>query len=315
MENEYEPVNWELLAALSKPFPESAIAQREGAYGKQLDYVATETVIRRLNRVAGAWSFRRTAHEWTEPVSWTDRKTGEIRTSRTLIVFGEMTIPGLGTRSGTGVQIVEHKNGGEDMIKGGLSDCLKNCAKEFGVGIDLYGPDLEAGELPSNPKPSRSRPQSGGDQRPAAGGGQLATPRQFGMIRALAREHGITDAQLNEEIAASYGGTLDQLDRREASGFIERLQTRAAVNQEHPAPTAAPAATPVAKSAPAGDITFPNGKVLRAAQVESWKGSIGRALTNNALENIIETITNNFGSVPPVLMELIDARSAELDRR
>lgn len=139
-------INWSVLKELSEPFPANAIEQREGAFGKMLDYVATETVIRRLNRVAGEWSFRMTAHEWTEPISYTD-KNGKPRTNRTLIVWGELTIPSLGIRTGTGVQVIDDSRSGEDLIKGALSDSLKNAAKHFGVGIDLYGPDLEAGGL------------------------------------------------------------------------------------------------------------------------------------------------------------------------
>lgn len=133
-----------LLDALSVPFPDRAIEQRQGAGGRMLDYVATETVIRRLNDAVGVWDFRITDKLVTQ---------GEL-----LVVWGELTIPGLGTRAGTGVQQLR---GGEDMWKGAASDCLKKCATLFNVGIDLYGPDLEAGEMPNENKvPARTRTTS-----------------------------------------------------------------------------------------------------------------------------------------------------------
>lgn len=130
----------ELIDRLSVPFPDRAIEQRPGGGGKLLDYVATETVIRRLNDAVMVWDFR---------------ITDKLVTDGLLVVWGELTIPGLGTRAGTGVQRLQ---GGEDMWKGAASDCLKKCATLFNVGIDLYGPDLEAGELPNDRKlPARGR--------------------------------------------------------------------------------------------------------------------------------------------------------------
>jgi hypothetical protein len=119
----------EMLDALGVPFPKHAIEQRQGGGGKMFDYVATETVIRFLNTTVKVWDFEITSHTII----------GDV-----LVVFGKLTIPGLGTRSGTGVQKLQ---GGEDTIKGAASDCLKKCATLFGVALDLYGPDLLAGEV------------------------------------------------------------------------------------------------------------------------------------------------------------------------
>lgn len=229
----------DMRAALSAPFPPNAIEQREGAHGKMLDYIATETVIRRLNRVCPEWSFRRSGHEWTEPVEWTD-KYQKARVSRTLVVWGEMTIPGLGTRSGTGVQVVEDGRSGEDLIKGALSDCLKNCAKLFGVGIDLYGPDLEAGELPArtaSPVPPRSPGTSQNvvpPGKPQARAGVPVSDKQLGMIGGLARGLGMSDPQLHQFAGFD---SLNDLDRAGASELIERLQelgARAAEGRPEP---------------------------------------------------------------------------------
>ena len=135
----------DLMQGLEKPFPKHALKSRQGGGGKALTYVETETVIRRLNEVAKTWDFRITDKVWRDVTLYD--KEQRPRPGVLLIVFGELTIPGLGTRTGTGVQIFEDKMGSEDMVKGAQSDCLKKAAVSFGVGIDLYGPDLEAGEV------------------------------------------------------------------------------------------------------------------------------------------------------------------------
>ncbi len=120
------------LDRLTQLFPPHARKQRTGAGGKQLDYIPTHTIIHRLNDATGnRWDFRLTHFDLR----------GDI-----YVAVGELTIPGLGTRTGVGVQRVSDK-GGEDLVKGAASDCLKKCATLFGVGIELYGPDYEAGEI------------------------------------------------------------------------------------------------------------------------------------------------------------------------
>jgi len=125
----------EMLKELGKPFPPEAIKKREGGGGKFYDYVATETVIRRLNSVCDTWDFIIKGSQWKDDL---------------LIVHGELTIPPLGTRSGFGVQKVSAR-GGEDLVKGAASDALKKCATQFMVAIDLYGPDIEGDITPTGP--------------------------------------------------------------------------------------------------------------------------------------------------------------------
>ena len=64
------------------------------------------------------------------------------------------------------------------------------------------------------------------DDRNVGSNGQPATPRQLKFIQAIAREHGIGDEELNAEVEQLYGRQVSQLDRRDASAFIERLQSR-----------------------------------------------------------------------------------------
>ena len=188
-----------MLDQLSEAFPPNAIKKRQGGGNQMFDYVETETVIRRLNATVKVWDFRIT----------------EIKViDQLLVVWGEMTIPGLGTRAGTGVQKLA---GGEDMWKGAASDCLKKCATLFNVGIDLYGPDLEAGEVPNLPPRARTTTQNA---IPAESGDGI-TDKQMGMIRALAEQKGVdpqTVRSMHNKPSAK------DLTRQEASALITRLQ-------------------------------------------------------------------------------------------
>lgn len=119
------PIDLERLVA---PFPKEAHQTRQGGGGKALTYLATHSVIHRLNdATVNRWDFRLTRFELI---------------GDTYVAIGELSIPGLGTRTGIGVQKVAERSG-EDLIKGVASDCLKKCATLFGVGLELYGPDYE----------------------------------------------------------------------------------------------------------------------------------------------------------------------------
>jgi hypothetical protein len=60
---------------------------------------------------------------------------------------------------------------------------------------------------------------------------QPATARQLKFIQGIARESGLTDEMVNEEVTELYGGPLSNLSRRDASAFIERLQARRAESE------------------------------------------------------------------------------------
>lgn len=160
----------EMLDALGKPFPRTAIKQRKGGGGKSLSYVETHTVIHRLNTATnGDWSFHIKDVQWRNDV---------------LMVQGELTIPGLGTRSGFGVQQVVER-AGEDLVKGAASDALKKCATLFGVALELYGADYEANVSVQAPQ----RPADG--PKPAHATPDTHAPRDNGADRAMKRAHAV----------------------------------------------------------------------------------------------------------------------------
>jgi len=216
------PIN-DMITALERPFPTQAIKQRDGGGGRTFDYVETQTVIRRLNEATmNNWSYRITRFEWR----------GEL-----LITTGELTIPGLGTRSGTGVQKV-HERGGEDLVKGAASDGLKNCARMFGVGLDLYGPDLESGEVASPPPQQRRQTQRPpAQQTPPPAQAKRMTQLENRRIHEHAKKHGlwqqaIDHAHTTYQVADLSELTVDQ--GRELYRWISQQAQQAPPAPERP---------------------------------------------------------------------------------
>lgn len=169
---------------LCKPFPPQALKQRTIGGGKQATYVETETVIRRLNHATGHnWTFAITRFEWRDDL---------------LIALGELTIPGMGTRTGTGVQRVQ--GNADDLVKGAASDALKKAATLFGVGLELYGPDLETGEIPNVPPARQPNAKPGGSMPDPAEAIKMIEERlakaelaDFGGIKLDMRSWGLAD--------------------------------------------------------------------------------------------------------------------------
>lgn len=63
---------------------------------------------------------------------------------------------------------------------------------------------------------------------PASQSGQAATPRQIKFMEGMAREVGLSAADLVDEVMKTYGVAPHEMSRRNASSFIERLQNRRA---------------------------------------------------------------------------------------
>src|SRR6478735_10754706 len=218
----------DISKALGEPFPRSAIKHRTGGGGKSLAYVEGHTVIHRLNDATG--------NSWSLEVRSIDSFTLGTRTL--LRAHVALTIPGLGTREHIGVQAVEER-GGEDLVKGAITDALKKAATLFGVGLELYGPDYEAGEVNDAPPRNRStsrntlpdapqgplRRQEASEPLP---GLQPAPARQHGFIEALMNDLSMSLDQLTVEVESSFGCAVAALNRRDASVLIERLQQRRA---------------------------------------------------------------------------------------
>lgn len=204
----------DVSAALLEPFLPNAIQTHPY---KGWKYVAAPTVIRRLINATGNmfdWTIKNVEYkQYGKTELKEDGSGGHERTL--IIVRGELTIYGLGTRSGVGVQVVTSETGGEDLWKGADADAFKNAAKNFGVALDLYGPDYEAGEIDVD------QPRFAQQSQPRFVQDAQASDKQRDFIKSLqAALH-----MQNSEMLALTGGTkLDELNKHQASALIERLQ-------------------------------------------------------------------------------------------
>jgi hypothetical protein len=152
------------LKKLTAPFPKEAHKSRTVGGGRALTYVQGHVYIHRLNDATG--------NCWNLAVDKIER-TQVDADNVMLMAYVTLEIPGLGSRSHVGVQSV-HARGGEDLVKGAVTDALKKAASLFGVGLELYGPDYEGDDerdhvrpAPTQPKP-QPKPQAKPQPQPSA---------------------------------------------------------------------------------------------------------------------------------------------------
>lgn len=147
------------------------------------------------------------------------------------IFRARVAIPGGGSATGFGS---EGYDDFRDYIEKAETKAIGRALAALGFGTQ-FCPDFDFGaaagavvDSPIDFASTRGRRLAAGrgDERASSGGPQPATPRQLKFIQAIAREHGIGDDELNAEVEQLYGRQVAQLDRRDASAFIERLQSR-----------------------------------------------------------------------------------------
>jgi hypothetical protein len=190
------------LRVLRQPVDPKLVKQREGwrdRNGNQhvIDYVEWHTVADILDRVAPAWSHS---------------VRGVVQIGEIVAVTCAITIEGI-TREGVGTGTADNETG----IKKAEHDALKRAAVKFGIARELYqresevierdGQGRQPGEFPRDPLAKSMT--------------DLVTPKQLGMIRALAREAGV-DA--DEECQQQLRVRTEELSKKAASSFIDHLK-------------------------------------------------------------------------------------------
>ncbi|MFL6227849.1 MAG: Rad52/Rad22 family DNA repair protein [Pyrinomonadaceae bacterium] len=190
------------LRVLRQPIDPKLIKTREGwrdRNGNQhmVEYVEWHTVADILDRVFPTWS-----HSVRGIV-----QIGDMVAVTCAITIGDVTREGVGTGTAdneTGIKKAEH-------------DALKRAAIKFGIARELYQRESEVIETQG------AGPQPGDFPRDplAKSMNDLVTPKQLGMIRALAREAGV-DA--DEECQATLRIRTEELSKKAASSFIDHLK-------------------------------------------------------------------------------------------
>jgi hypothetical protein len=189
------------LRALKQQVDPNVIKTREGWKDRQgnlhmVEYVEWHTVADILDRVAPTW--QHAVRNVTQ--------IGDM-----VAVTAAITIDGV-TREGVGTGTAESEMG----IKKAEHDALKRAAVKFGIARELYQRESEVIEKEG------AAPQSEFPRDPLAKSmADLVTPKQLGMIRALAREAGV---DVEEECQSVLRCKTDELSKRAASSFIDHLK-------------------------------------------------------------------------------------------
>jgi hypothetical protein len=190
------------LNTLKQPVDPRLIKTREGwrdRNGNQhmVEYVEWHAVADILDRVAPTWSHA---------------VRGIVQIGDMVAVTCAITIDGV-TREGVGTGNAENETG----IKKAEHDALKRAAIKFGIARELYqreseiietqGAGPQPGEFPKDPL--------------AKSMADLVTPKQLGMIRALAREAGVDPDEESQQVMRV---RTEELSKRAASSFIDHLK-------------------------------------------------------------------------------------------
>jgi len=223
---------------LEKPFDPNQIKQREGNFGKMLDYVEGHSIIQRLNDAFEAnWSFAILKHEIV-------KETDEV------VVIGELSANGIVKTQFGSSRITRSRESGEmislsDDLKAAATDALKKSATLLGVGLHLYSSDGHPSKRQpttdgkhstssnSNRKYDRNDRNRGGNggngdnhsrSNNGQGNGRISS-KQHKYILDLIKEQGMTKSELNQQCVQAYGSVLAHISRQDASSLIDELLT------------------------------------------------------------------------------------------
>ncbi len=196
---------------LEKPFGPGQIKQREGNFGKKLDYIEGHVIIQRLNDAFEAeWSFNVLKHEILKE---TDEVVvlGELRSGNVIKTqFGSSRIT-RNPETGTSISLA-------DDFKAAATDSLKKCATLLGVGLSLYNGD----------KPGRQNNVGNGGNRHSGNGGNgngngRLTSKQYEYILRLHNNLGKSRSALDTHCLEAFGTVVQHLSKPDASSLIENL--------------------------------------------------------------------------------------------
>jgi Rad52/22 family double-strand break repair protein len=209
---------------LEKPFGLEQIKQREGNFGKMLNYIEGNSVIQRLNDSFDAkWSFEILEHKILD-------NTDEV------VVLGKLAAGDIAKTQFGSSKITRARESGDiislaDDLKAAGTDALKKCATLLGVGLHLYKSSSKAPSLGQSDNKNKSNNNfkrgnnnggngNGGDN---GNGNNRISAKQHKYIMSLSLERGISKSKLNEHCLEAYAVALDYLTRADASSLIENL--------------------------------------------------------------------------------------------
>jgi hypothetical protein len=206
---------------LEAPFPPEAIKTRPGAYGGSLRYLEGHAVIARLNEAFGGnWSFEVVTHEILDEEVLV---LGRLRAESANVVkmsFGSSRI----TRDDRTKKPIAI---GDDL-KAAATDALKKSATLLGVGLNLYGGAVDVSRDAQKPVPNGEASRNGGSEvyGPLNGGSNgngRITNKQISAVFSIARQRGLTNADVRAMVKEQFDRNLDYLTKADGSRLIEQL--------------------------------------------------------------------------------------------
>jgi hypothetical protein len=211
------------LEELTKPFPTTAHKQRPVGGGRNVTYVEGHTVIHRLNSACPEWHMTIKSLDSIDVGNNTQQVTAHVA----------LTIPGLGTREHVGVQDV--RQGSPDLVKGAVTDALKKAATLFGVGLELYGPDYEAGEVEQprrtappaerQQRPHDTRQQAPQQQRPQPTPGGMTDPQRRRLFGYIAPMQNMSEEDVRCQVFLRFGKHhIHEITKMEASQLMDFIE-------------------------------------------------------------------------------------------
>ena len=214
---------------LESTFPTDQIKQRNGNFGKTLEYIEGHSVIQRLNEAFdGCWSFEIVSHEILEDE---------------VIVQGKLSADGVVKTQFGSSSITRAKEGGAvislaDDLKAAATDSLKKCATLLGVGLYLYSSQPESTEGKANGQPQAQGKQPDkanqrNDRRSKPAGtanndNARVSNKQLTYLLDLGKEIGMDSKGLDKLALEEFGVRMAYLTRKDASAFIDSLKRQAA---------------------------------------------------------------------------------------
>ena len=138
-----------------------------------------------------------------------------------------VAIPGGGSSTGWGS---EGYDDFRDYLEKAETKALGRALAALGFGTQ-FTPDFDFAEgqekvvdAPVRLARQRQLVDLSEERRGQAAERQSITERQMSFIRQMAREKGLSDAVVETQVTELFGKQFDQLDRRDASTYIERLK-------------------------------------------------------------------------------------------
>jgi hypothetical protein len=266
--DEHEKFTHEVSQALLAPFEASQIKSRQQG-GRQLPYVDSRTVQRRLDEAVGPgnWSFDYEILRLTED---------HVAVKGVLTVFGV-------SKAEAGEQVGKEKQPGEERVKAAVSDAFKRSAVHFGCGRFLY--HLDSGQ----PNPQQI----------------VAAAKKAGWDELLACSRKscgeIVDEEQADRTLAQFRKILCPIHEQQLADHLEAQRQEAQQNGQEPQQVApAPPGEPTASPAPNGDVCAFCAAPVPPGQAKATTKLFGKPVCSADIQKAQREQSNKIAASPAV---------------